>query len=820
MGGDNTSDTSNGAAQAAATQQAIDQLNARFAQEAPQAPPPPQTRASYGGVAPATDNLGAKDPHADPFYRGTTPGGRAGYGVSGTDAPGGAGTAPNKPGGEQVPNFQQLHANDARPANQPYTPNPVGAQAEQQMAGQPGGRPGSSVPVDESNTQRVMKAISMRGQYTSPYTFLGFAAGAVTAPLTAKGISRGANALVDKGGFGSGFGRYWQENYDASKVGKADLIKSANQVTEADTNFARMVETETRAAANSADPIAQGLAKERLELLNRTITPSTVVDIKATSASRLESGGKALFSDEELGTIEGKYAAGVSRSAEAKAVEESMAKATPSMFKTIKAGLGGMLWDLGAVNADRFIAKSIGGENSLLHSYNTEQFLAPAALALSEGIVGKSVLGKVALLGGTIIGSRLIDGTTQAVGLGAPGWVNAPTGVMNWMDGLGVATGLAIAASAKNPYAKVAAVALGWGIPKFVHLLTDNGSSNLQRQYLDVTDKITSDHKSRSYGSLEDVTDTSKSLGQKQEDWLVGKIEQNRNTLTQQWGNMGPDQKLLAFRDDAGMSVGLGEDLLKEGTRIHKQGAAEYTLGGYEIDMGGRAMHYLISGKDSVERAAAMTQGIIDNNNDASKSKILVNGSSPSKSEVDDLNKYDADIKSDLAKILNQKHDCSAVLAQVVKNIPSSSDDWRQTYMLPTDKMIEHYLPRNSPAQAPETRQVIGKLYRDQAIAYMAFAQDKLNRGGDGQGAYDLLMDNPNNHNDIFPSGRQKAYNGAQGVLLMAAKFDPTAKDLPELQQMWKDLAVKAAQKAGQQLTNPDINILNYGGMAPRPKGQ
>jgi hypothetical protein len=231
-------------------------------------------------------------------------------------------------------------------------------------------------------------------------------------------------------------------------------------------------------------------------------------------------------------------------------------------------------------------------------------------------------------------------------------------------------------------------------------------------------------------------------------------------------------------------------------------------------------MHYLISGKDSIERAAAMTQDIIKNNNDSSKPQVLINGKAPSQSEVDDLNRMDARVKTDLTKILVQKHDCQAVMDQIVKNIPSSSDEWRQTYILPTDTMIEHYIPRSAPAQVAETRQVLGKLYRDQAIAYMAFAQDKMNRGSDGGGAYTLLVDDPNNHQDIFPSGRQKNYNGAQGVLAMAIKMDPNNADLPELQQMWKGLVVKAAAKANVQLTDPNVNVLNYGGLAPHPAGQ
>jgi hypothetical protein len=819
MGGDTRGDTSTNTSPDAATQQLLDHLGAKLNQDAGQQPP---TRATYGGVAPAASNLNAGDTHKDPYYHGGTPGGRAGYGVSGTDAPGGAGTSPNRPGGEVVPNFQQAHANDARNANQPYTPNPAGAQAAQQMGGQgrPGGQPGG-----DPTESRIQAAISKRGQYLSPWTAAWGGVGAVTAPGTAKLLSLGADALVTRTTDGSKMnrlGKAWQDNYDLSKVGKADLVKSSTKTAAADTDFARLVQAE-KTASTTGDAAAQAVAKERLDWLSRPLTSSTTVDIKAASQAQVDAGGKALFTEEELATIDGKYAATMSRAAEEKAVIESLQKSAPSAWKSFKAGAVGVGVDILAVNVDRSLAKAIGGENSLLHSWNTEQILAPTALALGETLVGKSFWGKAALVAGTIGVSRLIDGGTQAVGLGAPQKWNAVTGVMNGWDGFGIATGIAIAAAAKNPWAKVAAVGAGWAIPKVVHLFEDTSSNALAYQYENLTDKIASDHKSRSYSSLENVTKASEDLTAKKEDWLVSKIAQNRNTIQASWGNMTPDQKLLAFRDDAGMSVALGDELFKKGTRVSSQGDAKYTLGGYEIDLGGRAMHYLISGKDSTERAEAMTQGIIDNNNDSSKQKILVNGEQPSKSEIDGLEKFKGNITDELGKILNQRHDCQAVVNQVVKDVPPSSDDWRRTYITPTDGLIEHYAPRNLPSQAAETRQVIGKLYRDQAVAYLAFAEYQIEHGhagqGDGQGALDMLQNNTTAH-DIFPSGRQKNYNGAEGVLKMAALFDPDNKDLPELNTILQNELVKARTLAGQQLTNPNNNILNYGGQAPKPAGQ
>ncbi|MBU6453373.1 MAG: hypothetical protein KGS72_16450 [Cyanobacteria bacterium REEB67] len=806
-----------------ATQRLIDQLNHKLTQDA--SGDTSGQRANYGGnLAPLTDNLGHATPGAgtDRYYHGGT--GRqtrAGYGVSGTDAPGGAGEAPNKPGGNQPPDFRTLHQDQMRDPSKPYDRNTMGVPQQGQGGDQPGlpGRPTRTAGGPDDGTEtRIQSLISSRGLYLSPYTPLGGAFGAIAAPYIAKGISMGADKALASTAEGSrvhSAAKYWQNNFDVSKMGKGDLVKT-NTVPEANAKFANLVEAERKIASGGADEAAQAIAKERLDLLERPMTPSTVVDLKATNAARVSNGGKALFSDAEMAVIEGKYTSNVQLAAREDAIRKSLGATGSSTWKSMKAGAFGVMADIAAVNVDRYVAKQIGGTNSLIHSWNTEQILAPTALALSENLIGPGLLKKTGLVGATIVGSRIIDGATQAVGLGAPEKWNAPTGVMNWWDGFGVASGLAIAAATENPYAKAGAVAVGWAIPKVIHAFEDNSSNALAYRYDDLKSSFTTDHKDRSLSSLEKVTAASSNLDEKKEDWLVSKIAQVRDSMAKNWSQMSTEQKLLAFRDDAGMSRALGEDLLKNGTRIVKQGKPDYTLGGYEIDLGGRAMHYLVGAKDSTERAEEVTKSIIANNNDGSKPTILVDGSKPTQSEVDDLEKFKGGLQKDLAKILDQHHDIPAVINQVVKNIPSSSDDWRQTYIKPTDGLIEHYFPRNSPAQAAETAKILGKLYRDQAVAYLAFAQSIVDRGGNGDegAALSLLVDNPNNHNDIFPSGRPKSYNGAEGVIKMARAFDPNSKDLADIQKAYDELLPKAEAQAKNQINGPQ-NILNVDGGNP-----
>jgi len=794
------------------------QSSETVAQAQPGQDAPVQTTAPYGGVAPGAANPGQASPGTDRYYT-PQPGHqtRAGYGISvGSGYFGGAGVAPNKPGGEAVPNFIQAHKDAQRDPNTPYEANPVGAQAAAQINNPNGRVQAPGVAPDTSNEDRIRAAISSRGQYASPYT-IGFGlAGALTAPFTAKGLNLAADAAVEhtkEGGWVSNAGKYWQNNYDAAKVGKRDFIKIDPKHAAADDAYSDLVSTAKQAkttAAASGDADALALAERRLDLLPNTPTREVLANIQSANRQALKDGGQALFENGEVSTVEGKISASLARAAQDAANSKYLAGegGIKGLWRPFSAGLAGIGMDLAAVNVDRSLGKLIGGSASINKSYNTEQILAPLAIAM-----GETWQTKLGYLGLSIAASRLIDGGTQAVGLGAPSWLNAPTGVMNGWDGFGVATGIAIAASTSNPYAKALAVGVGYGIPKLIHFGEDQAVGNLQARFNDLNDDIQADHKKRSYSSLEDTKDAAISLNEKKQDWLQGKVDQNRTFVQTNWTQMQPDQKLLSFRDDADMAAALGEDLLKNGSRIMKQGQREYTLGGYQMDLGGQAMFFLLTAKDSAQRAENMTNGIIQNNNDSSKTPILVNGKAPTQSEVDGLDKFKGNITKDLSKILDQEHDCNGVLNQVVKDLPGNTDLWRNTYILPTDKMIEMFYPRltsnqTTPEDKAETSKVLGKLYRDQAIAYMALAKSNLDNGKDGLDTLNLLQDRPDNHNDIFPDGKQKSYNGAQGVLRMAQLFDPNNPDLKQLQPMLQSLLQRAQQAAGAQMNDPHQNIL------------
>jgi hypothetical protein len=800
MGGDNRPDNQQQTAQSDASHTLLAAVNQRLQQDASPQTAQSDSRAGYGGVAPLA-NPDQPAHKSDPYYV-PRPGAptRAGYGASGTLVPGGP-VDNSHPQGNQPENFQKLHADQARDPNKPYDRNTMG------VPGGPGGGP-QKTPLDAA-VEHERKLEASRGQYLNNFTMLaGGTIGYAAAPLVGRGLNFGADkaAATREGSFLNRAGNSWRDNFDVNNLGKGDLIK-ANQVQAADTNFAKMVEAERKLAATEG-PAGQ-VAKERLSVLERPIGPNTEAEIRATNIARGE--GSHLFTEAEIKTVGEKYGANLARGRQERAIVEALTKTKPGIFGALKTGFVQTSFDIGAVQVDRMVGKAIGGADSLNHSWNTEQLLAPAALAL-----GKGVWGKAALLAGSIVLSRTIDGGTQAVGLGAPERINAATGVMNGTDGLGVGLGLALASVTKSPLAKVGVVAAGWAIPKAVHFAYDNFGDNLISSYKNMQDTTKADHKDRTLGTLDNASNAASALGKFKEDTLVEQVKANRATIGQQWANMTPGQKILSFRDDATLSRGLGEDILKNGTRKMQQGAPEYTLGGYQIDLGGRAMQYLYTAQDSAKRAASMTQAAIQNNSDASKSQVTLDGTLPTQHEVDDLNKFSTETGKSLDKILQQHHDIPAVIKQVVKDQPTSSDVWRQTYILPTDGMISNLKTRTAPEDIPLTKEMLGKVYRDQAIAYIAFAKSQLEHGGsNGIDVMALLKNDPEHIHDLNMFDQTpKNYNGAEGTLAMARKFDPNNKDLADIQKALDDIMPDAEAAAKKQMNGPN-NILNVDGGNP-----
>ena len=113
-------------------------------------------------------------------------------------------------------------------------------------------------------------------------------------------------------------------------------------------------------------------------------------------------------------------------------------------------------------------------------------------------------------------------------------------------------------------------------------------------------------------------------------------------------------------------------------------------------------------------------------------------------------------------------------------------------------------------AEKVDCQQMLAKLYRDQAVAYLAMAKNKLDHGDDGTGAKDLLYNAANNPIDLLPGNRRKSVNGAQGAIMMAERFgDPNNPDLQHLRQQFNELTDRVDPTIRANYGNPHLNPLN-----------
>jgi len=377
-----------------------------------------------------------------------------------------------------------------------------------------------------------------------------------------------------------------------------------------------------------------------------------------------------------------------------------------------------------------------------------------------------------------------------------------------------------------------------------VHAYQDNIGGNLKGGVDNVRESFNYDHTKRSYGSLREVDSSMQKVLNKKEDWIVANVDASFAAMNDRWnkpaasGGLTTEQKLLGLRDDASATGALSRNILDKGTRISDKGTEpQYMLDGYQLDVGGRALHYMLRTRNSADKAATLTEQIIRDNADPSK-QVTIKGELPKQSEADDLRKYSAEAQTDITKILDGKHDIKGAFDELVKKAEVLDKEFLKTYIKGPDNLILHYNDKAAKAQAAAQRaaaegneplrqeaelktqeyaKVVAKLYRDQALAYMAMAAAKMKNGNDGGGAYDLLIDDGANHKDIFPTGQRKGYNGAQGALRIADTYAPGNPDTQQLSEVFSQLAKEMQEKRKLQLTSSSSNVLGFRDQFTRP---
>ncbi|HNM51083.1 MAG TPA: hypothetical protein PKN86_15315, partial [Candidatus Obscuribacter sp.] len=474
-----------------------------------------------------------------------------------------------------------------------------------------------------------------------------------------------------------------------------------------------------------------------------------------------------------------------------------------------------------------------GNKNAAAESWNVMQWAAPASLAL-----GKTTWGKAGYLGLSLLGSR---GTDALLGKAPDNW-NAPTGMMDWKDAGMLGATLTLASRIPNPIGRVGVALAGVTAVKGIHAFEDNLPGNLKATYADTKEQVLNDSRERSGSSLNAMRESYQNLSGKKEDYLFDLVRASDEQMKASWNLkkqdgtplLSDDMKLLAYRQDGVMRRSLADETIKNGTRIIDKSKVAYMLEGYNLDLNGLAADLLLRSASSTGGAAFMTQSIINNNNDSSKPKILVEGTQPTQAEIDGLNKFTADTRKNLDAILDGKHDIPGAINELSKPkwAGANSDDLLRTVVFEVDRQAIKYAKKGAGArdaavaaeQAGNTavaemasrekqdcERMLAKLFRDQAVAYLAMAKNKLDHGKDGGGAQDLLFNEATNQHDLLPGNRRKAYNGAQGAILMAARFGGgfDNPDLKQLVEEYNKLAERVPATIRSNFRDTKLNPLN-----------
>jgi hypothetical protein len=831
-----------------------------------------QNRAQYGKVAPlaqdAVNGNTRKNGAHDPFFvpNENNQQDRAPYQPSG-NYPGHENTQPIAKDGQQnsqyfdpnnPPKFSEHHSDKIRDPNQRYQPSDIGQQVAEEVNKQspgknqkkdghtPGMKPGEAWKFAWEDgdvfSPRVGKTIDNRGQkgISRDTTALnnalfagmgGISAPAIIYPLTRpiespKAGSASLSAQAEPG--------WWTRNFNPAYQNSADLVKPIQvKHTQAFTDFDNLT-TKLADVAKGSDEAAN-LAKEKLEFLKTRAAGFGHAEV-ADAATFLN--GKA-FTKAEIEILKNRATAGIAINEAALTNQQRLAQVAenaPGWAKRAGSGVMGAFFSGSAVGLDRK-ATTIGikdeeAQAQALHeSFNLSQFTAPLAFALAP----KYKWAAAPLAG--VASSQVFDRGLKSIGITAPDRWNAASGVYDGWNAFSTAASLGIAEYTPNPWAKATVVGIGQAIPLIVHAYQDNIGGDLKGNTEKARESVFAEHKERSYDSLQEVSSGMRGIIEKKEDWVIDAEETSYKALRStaqggRWEKLTTEEKLLGLRDDASISGALANAIVDKGTRMaDKTSEPRYVLEGLDLDVGGRGLHYMLRARDSADKAAQLTDGILANNSDPNNEKIAIKGSEPGANEPDDLRKFAGEFSPRIQDLLDGKHDMRKALDGITAEAKVLEKEDLKTFEKYIDKLAIEYnergrLAREAAIRADQTgdtatlqranikteeyAKVVAKLYRDQALVYMAWAKAKMADGDDGGGAYDYLIDDGFNRQNIFPNGQKKNYNGAQGTLKIAEKYNPSNPDMQELGEIFTELTKEMVEKKKVQLTDPSNNILGY----------
>ena len=471
---------------------------------------------------------------------------------------------------------------------------------------------------------------------------------------------------------------------------------------------------------------------------------------------------------------------------------DELATADLSAARGWKAGLKnfgkGVLTVEGAQFVDDRLDSWLFGSLKTKPSWYTDSLAVPAAMLIPGGWLKKGAF----MVGAHVLG-KVLDGAVPADN--NPTWSRFMK--PNNMEAISVAAAMLIPMRNESPGLRLAYMGTAW---LGSHLLNYVFSGPDPKSIRDDAVKLfVADKSQRSASSMNSAINKFNDLG-KVSDAVV-------NFYLGDWLSRTHTDLLSGYRGAAILLTSAGETALANGTFVPNQAAPtkgnpltditnvkawgsdildavfgnnknfSYLLGGDHYDLGGQALMDLQSAKIELERAKTQTEQMAQQGQSDHGTRVEA-------SEVNGLNQVEQRVQDDLNKIYG-KHDINAIYNVLEPYAHNLNQDVMAN--------IRNQVKATIANPGTNDRQFQAKFYRDLALIDLAFAGYMVNYRGVGKvsdGASASIM-----------------YQEAQSALRQAQALDGNNPDLPQLQQIARDIGRlvpgKLAAQGQSTINNP-----------------
>ncbi|HEY9733418.1 MAG TPA: hypothetical protein V6C89_15975 [Drouetiella sp.] len=604
--------------------------------------------------------------------------------------------------------------------------------------------------------------------------------------------------------------KWWQDNFDSRYFRRNDLVLQQNQFAALDGQVQKMIES-TKSEITRLTP-ATGVTPTEAQLTELSRAQSrqnwlTSDMWKENGAKQLENlntamtlNEKGLFSDAEMKTLADRQAA------RASVADINAAQAKGQKFWGESPGgnfvKGAAFVGLTMV-ADHYLDKVFTGKDhqdgltnssmtepiplvgGMTKSWNTNALLVPMAFATGS-FSGKGLLTKAAYTGAALIGGKVLDNLLPASDHQSySSWLR-PTGV----DSVLMA-GAFLLPAAENK-TRMAMIGGAWALGRVYNMFEGPSKADIKDEGFD---KMKTDMKDRTAGSMNAAIDTFKDLGEKDNYAL--------RLYTSDWlrPNRQYDGMLSAYRGAVILADAFGESRLDKGTLLPNS-QKDFILPGKDLDIGAQATRALIIAQVNVDRAKQQTQ------NEMGKDE---KGKQVSQQELKDLDEIGKRINSTLQNRIYGKHDIQGAVNDLSDFYKGDEKD-----MLLMKMDLDNSLALN---RGSSNKQFTAKLFRDQAVLLLAMAQLKAS-GPDAMGAQDVLYGTPEGRQTPYNNGQPRGYDGALDAIALAKQMDPNNPDNVQLEQIANQLKAKLPQAVQNQQSSTTFNPLNVNDQVNNPGSQ